>query len=517
VRQSPQHKLDKVQPHAAPVDLSLPEGQTVAPSAPDLAPQNSVVAPTSRISKPVIVDLALDLAMKARVTVDTPTELIALLRLPSSRTLAEALKGDTDSNDLSDQARSRPIGIEFERRGGSLQPLDLRMRVEAPNFDPPRIERKVRVHPQRDAERQSFLLTPRKPGPARVQFELLSQDLSLTSQTLKVETEPARGPNVTPEHVIISVPISVTVMRRRRHLLVIGSVAALVLFSAAGSVFIRNSHRPTSQNNRGLSVTTANQQQPAVQSGKNYALLFAGNDYRYWPRLNNPADDATTIAQELQTTYGFDKPAPEVEKDSTSGHIIDVLHTYAEKAYAPNDQLFIYFAGHGFFDPIEHEGFLVGADSRSQQDDTSHSTYLNFSRLSKIIDNIPAPHIFVVLDVCYGGAFDSRVTEYTAGRGQNDDQYADVAPQKFVARKLAIRPSRQYMTSGQITTVPDGRPGQHSPFAHRFVEILRGYGGKKQLLTALDIADRIKTVEPEPRFGEFGRSEPGADFLFIPR
>jgi hypothetical protein len=73
------------------------------------------------------------------------------------------------------------------------------------------------------------------------------------------------------------------------------------------------------------------------------------------------------------------------------------------------------------------------------------------------------------------------------------------------------------MTSGEITTVPDGKPGQHSPFARRFIEVLRGYGGKKQLLTSLDIAGRVKTVEPEPRFGDFGSSEPGADFLFIPK
>jgi serine/threonine protein kinase len=495
-----------------------PAPPSAVPPPPSLRSYASSDADTTEV-----VDRALDLAMNSHVQVDAPAELIALLRLPSSRTLAEILKDDPDSEDLSDRVRTRPVGIEFARRAGTLQPIEVTMRVEAPSFDPPRIERKIRIHPERDAERQSFVLTPRKPGTARVQFELLAEDLTIASQTLKVETDPAGAPIVTPERMIISVPIAVTVTRSRRRLFVVAGIAAALLLAVAIPVFLHKPSTPpqpfqlSEPGDRGFSQKAANQQQPALPPGKNYALLFASDDYKYWPHLNNPIGDADSIAGELQANYGYDQPAPELVKNATADHIIDVLHTYAEKTYAQNDQLFIYFAGHGFFDPVEQEGFLVGADSRAQKDDSSHSTYLNFSRLSKIIDNIPAAHIFVVLDVCYGGAFDSRVTQYSANRGENDDQYADVAPQKFIARKLAIKRAREYMTSGEITTVPDGKPGQHSPFARRFIEVLRGYGGKKQLLTSLDIAGRVKTVEPEPRFGDFGSSEPGADFLFIPK
>ena len=37
---------------------------------------------------------------------------------------------------------------------------------------------------------------------------------------------------------------------------------------------------------------------------------------------------------------------------------------------------------------------------------------------------------------------------------------------------------RLHLTSGEITSVPDGRAGQHSPFARRFIASLRTYGGK---------------------------------------
>ena len=52
------------------------------------------------------------------------------------------------------------------------------------------------------------------------------------------------------------------------------------------------------------------------------------------------------------------------------------------------------------------------------------------------MDNIPTAHIFVVLDACYGGSFDTKVTKWAGQRGV-DDEYADVAPDKFIRRKLA--------------------------------------------------------------------------------
>lgn len=106
-----------------------------------------------------------------------------------------------------------------------------------------------------------------------------------------------------------------------------------------------------------------------------------------------------------------------------------------------------------------------------------------------------------------------RVTKWA---GQRGDEYADVSPEKFIRRKLAVK-GRLYLTSGEITSIPDGRAGQHSPFARRFIASVRTYGGKKQLVTATSIALDVGKIEPEPRFGDFGDSAPGADFLFVPK
>ncbi|MBZ4171027.1 hypothetical protein JYG45_24325, partial [Escherichia fergusonii] len=74
-----------------------------------------------------------------------------------------------------------------------------------------------------------------------------------------------------------------------------------------------------------------------------------------------------------------------------------------------------------------------------------------------------------------------------------------------------------YLTSGGKEYVPDGRPGQHSPFARKFLEALSTYGGADRILTYKEILGVVESVIPEPRYGEFGDNQPGSDFIFIGR
>ena len=75
--------------------------------------------------------------------------------------------------------------------------------------------------------------------------------------------------------------------------------------------------------------------------------------------------------------------------------------------------------------------------------------------------------------------------------------------------------TRIYLTSGGKEYVPDGRPGAHSPFARKFLDALRHYGGEDKILTFNEILSYVDKVTPEPTHGEFGNNEPGSDFLFI--
>lgn len=242
--------------------------------------------------------------------------------------------------------------------------------------------------------------------------------------------------------------------------------------------------------------------------GTTYALMFASNVYDYYPDLVNPVLDAQTIATELGESYGV---VSEVVINPTLSETASKIREYATRIYQPEDNLLVFFAGHGVYDEVFREGYVISRDS--QMDDPGKTSYLSHSNLRTMINNIGCPHIFLVMDVCFGGTFDPHLATMHRGAAA---EYNEISTEEFVSRKLKYK-TRLYLTSGGKEYVPDGRPGFHSPFARRFIESLRYYGGNDGVLTTSEILQFVEKVNPQPRFGEFGDNEPGSDFILVVR
>jgi uncharacterized caspase-like protein len=245
-----------------------------------------------------------------------------------------------------------------------------------------------------------------------------------------------------------------------------------------------------------------------AESRTDYALIIATNDYKDWSDLTNPVNDAKAIATELSENYGF---KVETLFDATKTQMVTKIREYAKKNYNTDDQLFIFIAGHGQFDEIGKDGYIVAKDSKLNDD--TYDSYVPFSVLRTTIDNNPAKHIFITMDVCFGGTFDQAIAKRG---GDGDAMYTDIPQAEYISKKLKFK-TRMYMTSGGKQYVPDGRPGKHSPFASKFLEALRGYGGTYRVLTASKIWLSVETAKPEPKFGAFGDNEPGSEFVFQAR
>ncbi|CAN5324541.1 hypothetical protein BH10BAC4_BH10BAC4_02430 [soil metagenome] len=237
-----------------------------------------------------------------------------------------------------------------------------------------------------------------------------------------------------------------------------------------------------------------------------YGLIFATDNYDNWSDLVNPVYDSRTIAEELKKTYQF---TIEVVENATQAEILKKIREYGEKQYKPLDQLFIFFAGHGTYDQTFGEGFVVTKES--VLNDEGKTTYLSHNRLRSIINNIPCEHIFLTMDVCFGGTFDAALA---SSRGQDDDTYREQSQAEFLTRKLTAK-TRKYLTSGGKTYVSDGIKGKHSPFAKSFLEALSSQGGKDGILTVQEIYSFVEKLKNPPRMGEFGDNAPGSDFLFL--
>jgi Caspase domain len=236
-----------------------------------------------------------------------------------------------------------------------------------------------------------------------------------------------------------------------------------------------------------------------------YALIFATDKYDNWTQLVNPIFDGRTISNELQTAYGF---KTELIENPTQDQILIKLREYAERKFEPMDQLFIFIAGHGFYDDTFKEGFVVTKESLPS--DPARTSYLPHSRIRSSINNNPCEHIFLVMDVCFGGTFD----ENAANRNIEDQVYGEPSQSEIITRKLQFK-TRKYLTSGGKEYVSDGIAGKHSPFAKQFIEALLSRGGNDGILTLSELTTFVERLKTAPQSGRFGSDKQGSEFVFV--
>lgn len=239
---------------------------------------------------------------------------------------------------------------------------------------------------------------------------------------------------------------------------------------------------------------------------QDYALIFVTDKYDNWTQLVNPVFDGRTISQSLQKNYGF---KTEVVENASREQVFLKMREYAEKKFNPLDQLLVFFAGHGFYDPTFKEGFLVPRES--VQDDPARTSYIRHSELRSTINNNPCEHILLVMDVCFGGTFDEE-----GSRALDDAAYGEASQSDVILRKLQFK-TRKYITSGGKEYVSDGTAGNHSPFAKQFIAALDSQGSSDGILTLSEIMTYLEKLKTAPQFGKFGSDKQGSEFVFVVR
>lgn len=262
--------------------------------------------------------------------------------------------------------------------------------------------------------------------------------------------------------------------------------------------------RKQPDNTRGVVVETEGR--VSGSNGKDYALIFAINDYDYWPDLHNAENDAQLIRKTLVDFYNFEV---EVVLNPTKQEVMTKILEYMRKDFGMEDQLLVYFAGHGDYDE-DLQGKLVCKDTRLTQSDPTYETYLKYYEIVNNINNMRScRNVFLVMDVCYGGTFFNK---------QHANPYFDYAKteadvRNFVRHKRTTL-TRMFLTSGRKEPVFDGVPGENSPFATKFVQALMERGGKKPVITLTEIAGYMHYLPSTVKYGTFRPHDPGSDFVF---
>jgi peptidoglycan hydrolase-like protein with peptidoglycan-binding domain len=231
----------------------------------------------------------------------------------------------------------------------------------------------------------------------------------------------------------------------------------------------------------------------------NYHALVIGNDmYRTLPHLGTAVGDAEAVAKELERNYHF---SVRLLTNATEEDIIGAL-TDMRRDLGWNDNLLIYYAGHGWYDQDAEQGYWLPVDA--SEDNQAH--WISNADITNALKALKAKHILVVADSCYSG---------TLARSANISLRGIDYIERIVKKK-----ARTVLTSGGLEPVLDAGGEGHSVFAHAFLAALDENDGVidgQELFRRL--RDPVVANAPQtPEYGEIrGAGHDGGDFIFVRR
>ena len=210
-----------------------------------------------------------------------------------------------------------------------------------------------------------------------------------------------------------------------------------------------------------------------VRLGKYYALIIGNDSYSAYPALKSATSDAKAIAGVLQSKYGYDV---KLLTNANRFEILSALNDMRE-LLKENDNLLVYYAGHGEIDAGQ-QGYWLPVDAQTSQP----NSWISNRAVSDILTTMDAKHVLVIADSCYSGTM-TRSSLATFGGGMPDSAWGD-----WVKTMVAGR-SRTALTSGGVQPVADAASNsEHSVFASSLLSVLNS---NNQLLTGQQLFREI--------------------------
>jgi tetratricopeptide (TPR) repeat protein len=234
------------------------------------------------------------------------------------------------------------------------------------------------------------------------------------------------------------------------------------------------------------------------KEGKNYCLLIAAQNYqdKSIPSLDNPIQDAMKLKIVLKSNYGFSDENIitlfNPEANDIKRKLLELTNTIQ-----PEDNVLIFYAGHGIWVEKEKKGYWLMTDAKRNDVDT----WVSNKDILELVSKLPSRHTLLITDACFsGGVFKTR----SIGK----DASASI---QLMGEKI----SRVAITSGNDTEVPD-----ESVFMRYLVKALNE--NKEKYLTAqkmfiTHIMEAVMTeTKTEPRYGTLELAgHVGGDFIFV--
>ena len=246
-----------------------------------------------------------------------------------------------------------------------------------------------------------------------------------------------------------------------------------------------------------------------IEFGKFYALIIGNNDYAAYPALKTAVNDAKSVDVVLRERYGFTTTL----LFNANRHAIMTALNEIQKRLTEQDNLLIYYAGHGEIDRATQNAYWLPVDAEAG----NPANWISSQSITELLSIMPARHVLVVADSCYSGALTgSAVARLPEG--------IDESKRAKWLKIMATRKARTVLTSGGVAPVLDEGGGGHSVFANAFLRVLRS---NQRVLEDYDIfgevSRQVKSSASRVGFEQMPQYAPlqhagheGSPFFFVP-
>jgi hypothetical protein len=201
----------------------------------------------------------------------------------------------------------------------------------------------------------------------------------------------------------------------------------------------------------------------SVEVGEYYGLVIGIDEYSgEWPMLRNAVNDARGVAELLSGKYVFQYMKTLYNKEATRENILKEFEFLLQRVKS-NDNVLIYYSGHGEYIQNMDKGFWVPVDAVSK----SISRYISNEDIRSFLSGIHSKHTLLVTDACFSGDIFRGKTLTIPFENST----------KYYSKMYSLN-SRKALTSGGVEPVLDKGKDNHSVFAFYFIQALKNNSEK---------------------------------------
>jgi len=252
---------------------------------------------------------------------------------------------------------------------------------------------------------------------------------------------------------------------------------------------------------KGLNASKAIQE---VTVGRYFALIIGIDTYSgEWNPLRNAVNDAKAVAAQLAGSYEFQSIRTLYNEQATRASILREYEWLIANVGA-NDNLLIFYSGHGDYKEALQRGFWVPADAKT----SSIAEMISNTDIQAFLSGIKSKHTFLIADACFSGdIFRGKTLTIPY---ENSFKYYN---------QIYSKNSRTALTSGGVEPVMDGGKDGHSVFTYYLLKSLSS--NQNQFFDASQLFNDIKIAvvnnsNQTPAFSPIiNTGDEGGQFIFI--